>query len=74
MFKKRSQAVSFFPFILTNFYNFTFGMTVHGTYKKKMSKNIISMPKFNFEFLRLSFNILGAFIPNVERNIYALVL
>ena len=52
MFKKRSQAVSFFPFILTNFYNFTFGMTVHGTYKKKMSKNIISVPKFNFEFLR----------------------
>ena len=28
-FKKRSQAVSFFSFILINFYHFTFGMTVH---------------------------------------------
>ena len=27
-------------------------MTVHGTSKKKLSKNIILMPKFNFEFLR----------------------
>ena len=34
-FKKRSQAVSFFSFILTNFYHFTFGMTVHCTSIKK---------------------------------------
>ena len=52
-FKKRSQTVSFFSFILTNFYHFTFGMTVHCTsIKKKLSKNIILMPKFNFELLR----------------------
>ena len=42
MFKKRSQAVSYFPFILTNFYNFTFGMTVHGTYKKNEQKHDFS--------------------------------
>ena len=34
-FKKRSQAVSLFSFILTNFYHFTFGMTVHCTSIKK---------------------------------------
>ena len=49
-------------------------MTVHGTSKKKLSKNIILMPKFNFEFLRTIIKTLGAFISNVERNIYALVI
>ena len=34
-FKKRSQAVSFFSFILINFYHFTFGMTVYCIYIKK---------------------------------------
>ena len=34
-FKKRSQTVSFFSFILTNFYHFTFVMTVHCTSMKK---------------------------------------
>ena len=37
-FKKRSQAVSFFSFILTNFYHFTFGMTVHCTSIKKKTE------------------------------------
>ena len=34
-FKKRSQAVSFFSFILINFYHFTFGMKVSCIYIKK---------------------------------------
>ena len=34
-FKKRSQAVSFFSFILINFYHFTFGITVYCNSIKK---------------------------------------
>ena len=37
-FKKRSQAVSFFSFILINFYHFTFGMTVYCIYIKKKTE------------------------------------
>ena len=49
----RKEVMRYHFFIHINkFYNFTFGMTVHGTSKKKLRKNIILMPKFNFEFLR----------------------
>ena len=50
----RKEVMRYHFFIPINkIYNFTFGMTVHGTSKKKLSKNIILMPKFNFEFLRI---------------------
>ena len=42
--------------------------------KKKFIKNIFLMPKYNFELLILLFKTFDAFIPNVERNIYALVI
>ena len=50
--RKEVKQYHFFSFILTNFYHFTFAMTVHCTSIKKLSKNIILMPKFNFELLR----------------------
>ena len=50
----RKEVMRYHFFIHINkIYNFTFAMTVRGTSKKKkLSKNIILMPKFNFEFLR----------------------
>ena len=48
LFEKRSREVSFFSFILINFYHFTFGMTVHRTSIKKKTEQ-----KHHFQFPNL---------------------
>ena len=70
-FKKRSQPVSFFSFILINFYHFTFGITVHCTSQKKTEQkhHFTKCPNLILIYFLLTF---GAFIPNVQRNVYIL--
>ena len=74
-FKKRSQAASFFSFILISFYHFTFGITVHCiSIKKTEQKHHFKCPNLILNYQELLFYTFGAFIPNIERNIYVLVI
>ena len=63
-FKKRSQVVSYFSFILINFYHFPFGMTVHCISHKKTEQKhhftkcpnlILIFKNFYFKLLMHSF-------------------